>query len=666
MSRLTIFSIALLAGCGTVSDNGGGADLAMNGVVDMATSGGEDGPPTGCVEGAACMAGTSKSICHAGVCGACTDGDDNAACTAAYGSATTHYTCTSGACAQAACTTSADCAGKLCRAGACVACGGDSDCAADATYSAAMKTSCQAADGTCVASTCANEGQPCASNSDDVCCSGMCVPGNCCGSGSCTPSGGAAGSGMCESNQCAKSGCPAVTGNDYYVDATAGDANGNGANMAGCQFDKIANAVNAINSRYPTGAPAGTTIHVKGDFVLTATVQIPGNVKLIGDSGTVPNITWNAACATPPCPVPNFFHVSKPGTVVQNFSLDGGHLASSTGVHVTGTSDGTSSLSSLTIKNMQKGIWVDGGDTSDPNIVIANAVNVSGCSVTSGTTTNGSGMRIDGGGQASINLASGEKSSFNNNNFGIYISDNNSRVIINSKFDYTAKTARLDIKNNAHDGIWMNTGGRTSLITGVDISGHASGSAIHATQGNQTGFRVLNSSLLGNKFGIYIDGKAGDTFGKISVGDGTENNRNLLQDVNKKNTGTGVCIDFQPVSGAPVLVMSGNVFAGKSQAGVDCVTQNAGLWNTTTCAPDSSAPTKVSDFSDHCHATMSVDMCQAASGLCNGGDNLSSPGDSCVGDPCSTLAGTGACSQGCTMCVPTNPAFDPFSGVCAK
>ena len=479
-------------------------------------------PPidTTCVAGVACTLGTgAKGFCAAGACTACAGATDDAKCKTAYG---TGNICISGACtpgdchdsagcsdgrlcgssvahACGDCTTDAQCTGDthygaghlcvnhLCVAGnchdtsaectgtrvgqvcgvttdhTCGACTSDTQCANDATYSAAatLKTLCATktgltTTGQCVANNTSGTGNICANadnnhvcpvNSADFCCANKCVPGNCCADSDCTTLGSDF---VCRQNTCTR--CDSVSGNAYFVDPIGGDdETATGSGLSGttaapaCSFRTLKQALIVVNALGAT-APAGTTITIVGQatgntslYTVAAggitnveelPIRVPANVTIKTKTGPVIlnfrttdtntagfRLAGAGASISPitaaPLTINGQNRTGSVGILVASGTASLGNITvtntASDGIQVTGgTADFLAGISvTATTGTNANGISITGGTAHiDTGITVTDA-NANGINITGGTTTMGGGVNVTGAGQHGIAISAG-------------------------------------------------------------------------------------------------------------------------------------------------------------------------------------------------------------------------------------------------------------------
>ncbi len=450
-------------------------------------------PPidTGCAAGAACnLASGVKGFCAAGVCKACAGATDDASCKTAYGvgniciagactagdchdstgcsagricgssvahacgDCTTDTQCTgdtrygagslcvNNLCVQGDChDTSADCTGttkvgQVCgatTAHTCGACTADTQCADDATYSAATppKSICTtttglAKAGQCVANPttgtgnlCTSNNVVCPANSADFCCGNKCVAGNCCGDADCTTLGSDF---VCRQNTCTR--CDTATGYAYFVDPINGDdATATGSGMSGgtaaaaCSFRTIKQALTVING---LTAPTGTafTVTVVGQTTGTTSLYMvaAGGVTSVEALPIV--VPANVTITTKTGPVSLALRVGdtlgfrlagagaglKPVTAAP-LTINGAARANSVGIVIAPTS-GTASLGNVTVTNTASdGIQVTGGTASILAGVTVTGAGANGLSISAGSATMSAGITITNAGTNGINIS---------------------------------------------------------------------------------------------------------------------------------------------------------------------------------------------------------------------------------------------------------------------
>jgi hypothetical protein len=454
-------------------------------------------PPidTACPAGAACnLASGVKGFCAAGVCKACAGATDDASCKTAYGAGNICISgaCTAGDCHDSTgcsagrvcgssvahacgdCTTDTQCtadtrygAGSLCVNNLCVhgdchdtsadctgstkvgqvcgattahtcgACTADTQCADDATYSAATppKSICTtttglAKTGQCVANPttgtgnlCASNNVVCPANSADFCCGNKCVAGNCCGDADCATLGSDF---VCRQNTCTR--CDSVAGYAYLVDPIGGDdATATGSGMSGgtaaaaCSFRTIKQALTVING---LTAPAGTafTITIVGQTtgstslytvaaggvtsVDTLPITVPANVTITTKTGPV-SVALRATNSLG-------FQLTGAGAGLKPIAaapltINGANGATGAVGILVAPASGSASLGNVTVTNTDgDGIQVTGGtaNTILAGVTVTGAGS-NGLSISGGTTTMSAGITVTNAGTNGINVSAG-------------------------------------------------------------------------------------------------------------------------------------------------------------------------------------------------------------------------------------------------------------------
>jgi hypothetical protein len=572
------------AGTDVAADVGGGGDVAAEVAPevgaevgsDVAIEAGLEAPPACGANNTACDFGVKDGLCKSNACAACVDVTDDAACTAAYGTASNPYICLQGGCVPGNCRVNADCAspaGSICglsKANTCAKCASDAQCATN--YGAGfICTTNGASAGACVAGTCAGgDDTMCTANTADVCCGGACSAGECCP--------GAAGDTLCKnklgnSAVCTSghscSTCQTVAGKDYLVDPVNGSdtgSTGSSTPSASCAFKTITRALQFIGP----GAVSGTTITIVGGATAGAAVVVktgetfpvvvPANVTIIGkDFVTV----------EPPAATSGFL-LGAPNSGLKHLTLDGsGHTAQS-GVGVQAGSTDTTSLVDVDVRNFL-------GD----GIVVAGGVLTIGSGVTSnsnGTTqqrANGLHVanRMGVGGSVFISLPT-DQVAFNDNAASGITVDGLSSVSL-SGVPGALGAGTIVANGNQQNGIVINQSGATpnlNLIAGVVAWANLGGYGISIVGGSNV--RVRNSVFLSNNNAGALLQPVGTNadVSKIDLGTMASPGKNTFQASlgNGPNLGGGICMTFAANAGAQLDAM-GNNFAGR-----DCSTATPG------------------------------------------------------------------------------------------
>jgi hypothetical protein len=576
---------------------------------DGALADANDAAPV-CGDGAASSAcvnpGTgANDFCTANVCSACTDGTDDAKCTAAYGSAThPAYLCLAGACTPGDCRTNADCAtspdGMLCGVdtpNTCGKCSADTQCAKVAVDGGAPI--CDIATGQCIAAACTpTAGDPpatCTANTSDVCCTAnACTPGNCC-PGSAGDTFCAthldAGAATCSAATHACTTCPGVSGNAYAVDPVNGNdqtGNGNGSTL-GCAFKTITRALAVI------GTPAlPTTITILGPATVGAGETFP--IVLPDDV----NLTTSAGAVTIDVPTgKSGFTLASP-----NSSIFGGTgaaltISGTTNEATNGIVATTGSAASTQISNLTVTAFANDG------ILVENAgILTIGAGVTS--SFNGTaaaahdGLHVTGTGHAIIDVPTGQAPTHfdNNTNHGILVDGTGSIALTGVVTSATAGTGTITTNTNNLAGLWLaQTPGTVAapvpenVVDGLVSFGNTGGNGIRIVAGSA--IQLRNSATLGNSAsGVNVSsagfGPGGSNdishidLGSPATADASASfGNNIFQEAlgaAGHNVGVGICL--QTRAGAGTLLAAGNEFgatdcSAAADAGGMALTVNA-------------------------------------------------------------------------------------------
>ncbi len=535
---------------------------------------GEAGASCG-ADGTACTNGGLDGLCKAGACSACVPVTDDATCVAAYGAA---HLCIAGACVPGNCRTDSNCAtGQICGLSAANTCGGctaDSQCQSDATYGAS--SICNTTTSTCVAGTCTGANDTaCTANALDVCCSAACTPGNCCDTPSCQARFG--NTYACVAHTC--SSCDAVgASKTYVVDPLSGsDAAGTGSATAGgvgtasCAFKTISRALAVIGP-----APgAGTIIKVLNDATVgageTFPIVVTTNVTITGVTTVAGQTTVSLAARQ------TGFRLVAAAASVANLTIDGGHLAGTSGVVADTGSTLTTSLVGVTVQNMA----TDGIQVVNAGVLTIGAGTNSQSNGSAAATA--SGLRISGTGTATINVAAGGlPATFNGNTaHGIEVVAAGS-VTVGSAAGSTYPTAITNGNSIANVFIQQTPvpGGSpaANAISFLESTGSLTTHGVHIFGGSSLVLR--NSTVLANK----VDGVFITTFGAganrnedvshIDLGTASTFGHNVLQAAAGQtpgpNLGAGICLNLA-VNAAQTLNAAGDTFQL-----ADCSTANPG------------------------------------------------------------------------------------------
>jgi hypothetical protein len=537
-----------------------------------------------------CAPGTICGVATPHTCGECTA---SAQCTSDIGRYGAGYVCSDGGkCAKGDCgTNSTECTGAkdglICgvvTSNTCGECSQDAQCRNDPRYKDDKPlcwTSAGATMGHCVANTCATNNQKCAGNGADFCCGNKCIPGSCC-TGDDTPCKLIGSTYTCVNNTCTT--CDAPTGNLYFVDPVNGsDTIASGSGMAGsnpsanCMFKTITRALAAL----PATPAAGTTITIVGqagkttDLVVTGSgaeklpIEIPANVKITSKTGPIQ--------LSLPATKVGFRLVGNASALLPDpaagLTIDGGGVSGTAIVFALAAAGDAASIAQIAIKKTNDdGLRVQLGTANiGPGISVVDA---------GSTTQRQSGLEITGG-LAVIDVpGAGAKTFFQHN------SEHGIKVTGKGQLNITATPAgtpgdgngSVVVKDNGDAGIHLaqtptDATRKLNAITGV---------VAHANQG--PGLRVLGgtrlklrtSVLLANGgSGVLIEpfaaSAAGTDVSAIDLGVAGDSGKNVLQSLlgSNPNTGAGICVDLNLVTGTAAIKARGNVFAGVAAA-LDC------------------------------------------------------------------------------------------------
>jgi len=580
----------------------------------------------GCVTGdchddsADCSTGR---ICGSTVPHACGDCSSDAQCAGddRYDSG---YICVGNLCVQGDChDNSNDCkdakAGLVCGADAAHACGtcnSDEQCKNDPKYGASTictRTGGLTTTGKCVSNACTNNGQACAANSADFCCSSKCVPGNCCSDAHCTANPTFGEGYFCRQNTCTR--CDEATGGAYLVDPIAGDdgiatgsSTAGGVATPGCAFRTLTRALEALGGT----AAAGTTLTIVGRsggttnlYTVAAAgapapealpIQIPANVTVTTKTGPVKLTLANNKVG--------FNLVGDKARLMPAadalLTIDGGSHVSGAGIVIT-AGTGTATLSNVTVTN-----------TGDDGI-----------QVTSGTATLGAGVRVSGAGTASsrqnglyisggtVNItvaAAGPATVFESNTqSGIALAG--AAVLNVSGATVTTGVRTVVAQNNYAANVDFGqvpvTATPVSTLDGLYGFASTTGDGLLVLAGSK--LKVRGSVFLGNAGnGIRIAASSTDnTVANIDLGvpgaAAGNAGKNVLQTAagSNPNVGAGLCVDLGTDAAEQTLRAAGNQFAGRdcSAASPDAIRLSASCTGATDLAIPTSADTVSVDTS---------------------------------------------------------------------
>jgi hypothetical protein len=566
---------------------------------------------TPCTNGTACTLGNTNGVCIGGTCSQCDNGQtstgSDSTCTTAYGGASaTPYVCIAGSCAPGNCTANSACTAPTPTCGfstpnVCGGCTADSQCpTGDICVTLTGSTQ-----GTCVANTAGGCGLSsnvaCPDNAADVCCTGVCFPGNCCipavtnvcgASETCVAdqSGETVGGGIC-------SACAPVTGADpvYHVDPVNGsDVSGTGNNTAfpACAFKTITRALQVIGA----SPPVGTSINVIGSSggvtvtgVATGSppageelfpIKLPGNVTLTTSVGAVtvkvPAPSGAVAQTT------GFVLSGNPSAIVGGtgaaFVIDGQTQTATTGIVIQSAG---ATLGALTTQNF-----------AGAGIAVANAgATASLVTINAGVLSTGNGtdgLFVNGSSTATITGTLAAPTQFNNNGaHGIRVITNGAITVNGSVGATPPSTSTVITSGNAAAGVWIEQTANSTAnnaITGIVCTTSTAGNGIRIVPGSNVTLR--SSWLLGNSSGNGVDieniqGGTNASVTNIDLGSAANGNGgNVFQAPTggSVNGGAGICLKLP---GASVtfaeLNALGNVFGGTGSTAVNCASTAATL-----------------------------------------------------------------------------------------
>ena len=550
---------------------------------------------TDCRQGQIC----GLSVPH--TCAACTT---DAQCDTKFMNGTI---CVEAACVVGDCRASTDCTGGkdglICgvkTANTCGKCATDAQCQADARYKNTRnlcKTAAGANNGECLTNTCTNNGQACAANTADFCCSNKCVPGNCCADSDCTGMGA---NFTCSNNTCTQ--CELAAGNQYVVDPVngsdtigTGSGKAGGAAMAKCAFRTLTRAMRWIGDN----PPAGTTITIVGATTGTtdvysvapagsteppeaAVVEVAANIKITTSKGP---IRWRL-----PKDAIGLRFIGTGASLVPaagaRLTIDGSGDTSGNGVVFNMSATGAkATISNVTIQNTgQDGVRVlKGTGVIGPGVTISDA----------GTATNAQSGVLVTDGTAELHGGNGADQTIiqNNKEYGISVTGPGEVNVMNGVPDITPApngAGTIIVRGNTAGGVSIaqsGTGLRVNDITGL-VSWNNKGPGLRILAGSK--LKLRKSVLLANAgSGLVVNQTdntpAGNDTSGIDLGKAFDAGANVLQMTtaagNHPNTESGLCVQLAETQGAHAVSALGNVFSGKN-----CATTAGALTKATACS----------------------------------------------------------------------------------
>jgi hypothetical protein len=601
------------------ADTGGGEDALPDtlGTFDAANDAGAeaDASDAACsFPGEACSYIGTRALCNASlVCAPCRDpsvdgdaGNDDLLCASAYGGV---ELCVAGVCIPGNCRTQQDCrttSAPFCGAHFCGGCTFDTQCA-NATPPFCYYTT--GSDGGAGGGYCssgppscgdAGDNSPCPANPGDVCCGGVCAPGNCCsadgGNAFCQTKGAP----LCSSNVCTT--CAPSNGTDYYVDPVNGDdatgtgglALGDGGASTGCAFKTITRALAMI----PDPALPGTRIIILGPSTLGAGETIPmllrANIVLTTQGGAVtlniPDVA-NARAGVLLAGVGAGIQggAGAPFTIAGTNDPNNVNGSSPVaGVLVGGLTNDTTFLENLTIR-----------DFAGTGIQVNSQLTIREGVVSTGAQANGLRVAV----HATIAVPFGQTPTSFSANRRVGLSTSRTIILYGTGIEIvghgaitltgvpgaTAGSGTVVTNSNAVDGVVFAASPSgpppQSVVDGLVSYGNGDASWLQAHVGSQSAgiyisaisnVRLRNSVVLGNAgYGVTVlpifpalpDG--GDDISHIDLGTmnpldggGADWGHNTFQGLPDagQNAFAGICLGLDPGSGT--LAAAGNTFAG--------------------------------------------------------------------------------------------------------
>ncbi len=547
-------------------------DATLDAAPDRANP--SDGATNNCaINGKSCGDPGGTGVCKGSTCSPCVDGDDDALCTAAYGSSASLYLCLAGYCVPGDCRTDSDCAananGPLCGVRSPHACGRCTDDTQCATRSI-ITPICDTAAGACVGGTCAvtasGAAGTCPVNPEDGCCGGLCsAPG---GTGACCP--GAAGTAFCQgldaSSDCINgvcTSCPATTNGQYLVDPVRGsDATGTGATAAGCAFKTITRALAVIGASAALINVAGPSVIAAGEVF---PIVVPANVSLFATGGTV--------TVQVPAGAAGFILNGGNSSLQDGFVVDGQSGGGTYGIVATVGSTFSTRIDTITVKGFAfDGILVQAGGA----LALGNAIQVTGNGLVTGRHA---GMRVAG--RATATPLTTASSSFFRNAIGVVVEGAGSVSLTGTPVtDPPTGAGSLTVGGNAVEGLRFDPGGAmpsASVVTGV-VAYANQGSGFHLFAGARVSLRG-NVSMANSGSGVLVSSALGpgpDDLHLIDLGDlATTAGDNDLQEPPgaSRNGAAGICLAVRPDSGT--LLAEGNDLVALSPEGGTSVVRAA-------------------------------------------------------------------------------------------
>jgi len=352
---------------GGMAGTGGSGD--SDGSMMLTDAAATDG--SACVEGKACTSGPDPGICRGGICSACTDIMDDAACVTAYGAG---HLCVVGACVKASCRKDGDCGdgGKVCVDYTCNAgiCKDDNACT-DPT-----KPVCDVPTGTCVAAALACNGKAVGDacggvGSKDHCCNVAaleCKARECCNDTNCMNGQ------TCSLGTCANlAQCQSPLDHTYYVDATDMGTNGHTGSTT-CPFTNLKTALDNItsnleNTNFNVTVIIRSALNEGNQGIGTFPIEVPSRILIRGENDaarpviTVPADKSGFVFSYPkPAGGPGFGGISQLVIQQPNVPTD---ATSGAGVLIKGTYQGDLTVNSninvthLDIQHFNEGIKIE-------------------------------------------------------------------------------------------------------------------------------------------------------------------------------------------------------------------------------------------------------------------------------------------------------------------
>ena len=539
-----------------------------------------------CRDSTQCAAGKICGVAMPNNCGNCANSNQ-----CAMDPRYRDHVCVMGTCTPGDCINSGQCnaakEGLICGSmvrNRCGTCANDAQCAGDAKYRMAGRTTCFVGDGAdrgkCVSNACQAVNQRCPQNPATFCCANgnqrTCVAGDCCDNAQCQ------GGQICVANKCtaAGMGCDGPMGNQLVVDpvngldTATGSGRGGGAARGDCAFRTLTRALAAAR----TGVIMNGTITIVGrgamtelrtmggsatDPVEALPIAVPGGVRVTTVGGPVLLRLTSAGAVG--------FRIEGAAAIepADNAPLTIDGLGNGgSGIVVTGAGNSLPRLRNIIIRNTgDHGLQIDSAGTNvqlGPNIVVSEA---------GSAAARRSGLQIAAG-TATINQPGNQAAVAFTGNTGAGISvvrAGGLEVTGNPANNVRSGLGTVVVRNNGAQGdqpagifIAQDAAANAVRLTGVVVFGQAMGAGIKVVTG--LNLRLRNSVVLNNANGVLLAGANGaQDFTRVDLGAVGEPGGNVLQDRGGGSTPNrlaGIC--FEGLGAAPIaqpIKAQGNQFA---------------------------------------------------------------------------------------------------------